>query len=532
LQKKIATISLLLLLLLTLTLSINAQPVRAAPTDLYDVFAVKEYKQWSAYNPSYVFSKPSSSVIRAMSDDAGFGDAYIFIPIDKDYLNGKKVSVSWHWYIDWSGVQYTTAQLYIVDHNHFRKLCDSGEFQTGSNIEHPISDYTNIYACSYTATCNGGWIDWRTDTSGILDLDSFSSSVVSIVIKTNDPWIADTSGLEVDFLNILDSNNNVLKEYHFSGNVFMEQTWTLYDYGLIRNPTMNSIGTIDYNWESGGTDERDLSEAVSSYVVDLFDSTGAYPYCNDRWGSGSEPYLVYSMVEYSEHYYDYSVILYKGHFWQSTQDGEDGECGISGCTEHHWGIADYEGYSVDPQYREFIKDYYIHYNVEAGKADAHKTRGIHDFIFLWTCLEGDDTRAGYCDQSNPNHAYGMIASWMDIDSPADPGYQLYEYGYANPDDNDHVFISFNWISPCYLYYGQAPDRYLSQFVYYFFYNTLQGMTVKDALDEASKFINGDDVPFGQSNLYTNNQMVWNAYYDRWDYTQMVVWGDGNHKMPI
>ncbi|MCW4006861.1 MAG: hypothetical protein NWF04_09785 [Candidatus Bathyarchaeota archaeon] len=456
--------------------------------------------------------------MQAMSTQSGLGDAYVYLHIDKDYLDGKKLRVYWQWYLDRSGTSHTLNQLYVVDHEHDRKLINSGEFRTQSDAEHPVTDYTYITACSYTATCNGGWVGWRSDTSGVLDLSGFSSDVVSVMIKNVDPWVAYTAGLQVYYVQVLDSGNNVLKDYRFTGNVFMEETGTYYDYGLIREPNMISWGTTDYPNASGGADELNLSGNVSEYVCGLFDSTGVYD-VEDNWGASTQPGTVYSSIEDSEADYDYSVILYKGHFWQASSPGD---CGTYGCDIYHWGVADNEGYTGGTW--EFIKDYNVYSSVVDGKDDADKTRGTHDFIFLWSCLEGDSSRAG---EISGSHSWGMLASWMDID---DPNSQLEDYGYADPDDRDHVFMSFSWISPCYLYYGQAPDRYLSQFLYQFFNYALQGITVNDALDDASEFINGFGVSFGSSDLY-NNQLVWNPQTDEWDYTQMRVWGDGDHVMP-
>jgi hypothetical protein len=95
-KKTISIIGVLLISLLSLSIFISIQPTKAAPTDLYDIAVLKEYKQWGGYNPAYTFSKPTSSVIRAMSTDDGFGDAYIYFHMDKDFLNGKKLRVSWH----------------------------------------------------------------------------------------------------------------------------------------------------------------------------------------------------------------------------------------------------------------------------------------------------------------------------------------------------------------------------------------------------------------------------------------------------
>lgn len=380
-QRKITIASPLLLLLLTVSLFINFVPVKALPTDLYNVFALKEYKQLSATNPEYTFSKSTSSVLQAMSTDPAKGDAYVLMPFDKSYLNGKKLHVYWRWYSDLSGgYPVQLAKLFVVDHNHNRSRIDEAEFDTAGDTEHPIIDYTYTTACTYGAICNGGWISWRTDTSGTLDLSSFTSYVVSVIIKTADPWTSYTTGIQVDYLQVLDASNNVLTEYHFTGSIFMERTDTHYDYGLIRKPSCVLWGTTDYD-DSGGENERASSEGVSDYIRGLFYDTYKYQYLEDYFGEYTQPNYVYSSVEYSETYYDFSVFFYKGHFWK-TED--TGDCGIPGCTYYHRGVVDDEGYGGDPV--EVMKDYYLHDNINEGKSAAHKTRGTHDFVFLWACM--------------------------------------------------------------------------------------------------------------------------------------------------
>jgi hypothetical protein len=512
-----------LLLVLVISMFCTISPVTATSTDLYDVFAVKEYKQFSSYNPDYTFSKPNSVVAEAMSTDEGFGCAYFYIPFDKDLLNGKKLAIQWRWYLDYDNYPATLAELYVVCHENNRKLENQYEFRCQNDQQHPVTDFTYITACSYSATSNGGWIDWRVDTSGILDLSSFNSPIVEVMIKTIDPWVEDTTGLQFDCLQILDSDNEVVKEVIPVGeSVFMEKTGGNYDYGLIRRSTMTSWGTRDYPPESGDDAERDLSESVSYYVQGLFSATNAYYSCEDNWGDYTEPSNVYWDAYDDERDCDYSLVLYKGHFWQSAVYGDD-ECGI--CELYHWGVVDDAGYNQSYPY-DPIKDYTLHDYIDYGKIDGgYKTRGTHDFVFIWSCVAGAQANAGFCSNG---HGYGTLASWMDIDNPST---ELEDYGYAGGADNsDHVFISFSHVSPCYLYRGDISDRYYSQFVYTFFDTALQHNTVTDSLDAASRFINGNNVPFGSSRLY-NNQQVWDTYNHCWTTTQMRVWGDGNHIIP-
>jgi len=500
----------------------NIAPVQAAPTDLYDVFALKEYKQWTSYNPEYTFTKPDSTTLRAMSTDSGLGDAYLFMPIDKSYLNGKKLSVRWRWYEEYSGASYTLAQLYVVNHEHNRKLVNQYEFRTQSDVEHPISDYTNIYACNYTATSNGGWVNWVTRTSGVLNLASFTSSIVCIVIKTADYWVADTAGFEVDYLQILDSNNNVLKEYHFTGYVCMERTGTYYDNGLVRKPSFTSYGMSDYGGDDGApANEQYLSQQVSSYICSVFSPTGKYTgnYLVNAWGPSTTNSYVNSRSNTMEQVADYSAVFYKGHISFVGRT-----CGYPGCTIFHWGVWGTYNYSTP------LKDYQIGNSVNSGRDTAHRFYGTHDFVFIWACDQANntqppDSRIGIVkDQS---HSSGLLVSWMDL-GPNDLNPNWSYNGYISPDGTDHVFISFDGISMWFDYEAQLYNYDYAQFACWFYNRLLNGYTVKQALDEASKLVNGQYVPFGSSLLYNGYTVILKGVPTQ---GKMHVLGDGNHLIP-
>jgi hypothetical protein len=515
LNKRLIT-SLLLLLLLLTSLFITILPVEAAPTTLYDVGAIKEYKQWSAYNPAYTASKSSSSVVQLMSTDGGLGDAYIMIPFERDYLNGKKLQVSWRWYLDYSSNYYTLAEMYVVDHENNRHLENSGEFSTQSDAQHPVTDYNYVTACSYGATCNGDWISWRTDTSSTLSLSGFSSNVVSVMIRAVDYWTADTTGLEVDYLKVLDSNDNVLHTYDFTyyENVFMEQTNTNYDYGLLRKPSFVHWGTTDYTPDSGGDDELSASGDISDYICDLFSATNKYPYLENYWAD-TQPDYVYSSAQYSEAYYDYSIIFYKGHYWLT---GQQGICGIPGCTFYHRGVVDNEGYSTQPV--GVITDHYLHYNVNEGKNDGGKWRGTHDFVFLWACMHGDSSWLGDIE----DHSWGLASSWMDIEDASTN--LAFEGSGAGA---DHVFISFDYISPWYTQDAeQSPFNY-GHFIYLFWeYALTPGYTIEEALNDASEDVN--NISYSSSEL-RNGLTVYQPWPNQPDTTRMRVYGDWSYQIP-
>jgi hypothetical protein len=507
--------SIILLLLFLVSTIASATTVEATPA-LTDVFQVKEYKQWSSYSPGYTFSKGTSSTLQIMSttSDSYFGDAYAFMHISKDYLNGKKLRVDWRWYLDYSNYYATLSWLYVVDHQHDRHKENTDEFRTQSDSEHPITDYTYIQALSRAATSpvGGGWIDWSIDTSNILDLSGFSSPTVTIMFKTYDPWEQDQTGMEIDYLQILDSSNNVLKEYHFTGSVFMDVSSGYYDYGMVRKPSSVLWGTTNYPVEMDPpTGERDLSGNVSEYIHDLFSGTGKYSYCEDYWGSDTQPTNVYDSAYYSERYYDYSLVFYKGHVW-----GPSNNCNDPNCQLLHYGEHDNEGID-DP-----IKDYYVSYNTYHGKDAGNKFSGTHDFVFIWNCGLGADGTVGVYNQ---DHSSGLLAGYMNLDPDT-----LSDDAYGSPDNSDHVFIGFEWLSKWYEDPTLNPTYNYGHFAYQFYNYLLQGYTVNDALDMAAFFVSYGITPYLHCELKIGYD-AWNPNNEAFEPSAMRVWGDGNHIIP-
>jgi hypothetical protein len=507
-KTKIITIALISLLSLSLFATLQLQPAQAI-LPLQEVFSLKEYKLRSSYNPDYTFSRVGSN-LRMHSTQASLGCAYAMIHMNKNDLDGNKLRISWRWYLDWSNVQYTLGELYVVDNLHNRKYSNQQEFVTANDIEHPIADYTNIQACSLTETCNGGWVSTRVDTSPVLNLNGWGSSV-TVMIKSVDPWIANVVELEVNYLQILDSNNNVLKTYYFDGKIWMEKTGTYYDYGQIRDPTSTLYGTEEYAIGGVPPNELYLSQQVSSYVYSLFSGTSKYNSLSNAFGYNTNPTNGYNRNYANERYYDYSTVFYKGHIWFNTAP-----CGAPGCTLTHtgiWGNNDLQSGA--------ILDYDIDAALKSAKASTGKVAGTHDFIFLWSCGHASTTYIG----NYGSHSHGAMASWMQLDP-----YTLSSNAYANPDYSDHVFISFDWLSIWYGYQTSNPIYDHAQWAALFYYYLLdQGYTVNEALDQATRdsYYNSS---FGQSPLY-NNFNMWNPQTQKYDYSKMHLWGDGTVRLP-
>jgi len=207
----------------------NPNATRADDPQNIDLWQLREHQSSTDYHPYILFSKPTASVIRIDSYTAGassFGQGYVFIIMPKSYLHGKKVQIYWNGYFSYSSSRLI-GFVYVLDTELNRK-------QTLS-IDRIDNLFTNIQLLTY-ATVDGqtGWMGWRLDTSGIIDLSTFTSDYVTLVMVGEDGWTGQTVMVDVDWLKILDASDNVLLTFDFTQSVVMEQTGTYEDYGLYR----------------------------------------------------------------------------------------------------------------------------------------------------------------------------------------------------------------------------------------------------------------------------------------------------------
>jgi hypothetical protein len=139
------------------------------------------------------------------------------------------VQVYWNVYYSYSDTRDLALGSVIVldaELNRKQTLAISG-------IE---SLFTYIEATHYPGPLGApaGWLGWRTDTSGVLNLSTFTKDYVTLMIRLTDGWTGQTVMVDVDWLKILDANDNVLLTFDFTESVVMEVTDTYEDYGLYR----------------------------------------------------------------------------------------------------------------------------------------------------------------------------------------------------------------------------------------------------------------------------------------------------------
>jgi len=207
----------------------NPNATRADDPHNIDLWQLREHQTLSGYYPNFLFSKPTASVIRIDSYTNGassLGEGYVFIIMSKSFLHGKKIQVYWNGYLDLT-LSRPIGKILVLDTQLNRKQ--------SLPVNWLVNLFTNILLLEYDSVAGqSGWMGWRLDISNIIDLSSFTSDYVTLVIIGNDGWTGSSTMLDVDYIKILDANDNVIITYDFDKNIIMEVTNTYEDYGIYR----------------------------------------------------------------------------------------------------------------------------------------------------------------------------------------------------------------------------------------------------------------------------------------------------------
>ncbi len=199
---------------------------------------LREMKWYSAYPPDFSFSTPEPSILRVDSTVLSHGGGYVFVQFNRADLDGKKLQVRWnvcHSYPD-------QRDLYLLSLFVFDKPFDRTEMSDYFTEDIPFVlppppwniTYSWLEGPHYPGPLGApvGWEGWRTDTTNLLDLSSWTSETVTVLLKVRDDWSADIVVGDFDWLKVLDANDNEVYSCDFNGDVLMEKTNTYHDYGL------------------------------------------------------------------------------------------------------------------------------------------------------------------------------------------------------------------------------------------------------------------------------------------------------------
>lgn len=197
---------------------------------------LREFDFASSYDPDIRFSTPQAGILRLDSSSGGsssIGRGYAFFTLPRSLLNGKKLQTRWNVYFTYPDSRDLYLGTLYVFNGVFDRRDMATYFKPNTNSE-PIFNYAaNILATHYPGPQGGsGWLGWRVDTSGVLDLSSWTSDYVTVMICLADNWAGQQVVVDVDYVKVLDASGNVVWTLNFDGSVTMEVTGTYNDYGL------------------------------------------------------------------------------------------------------------------------------------------------------------------------------------------------------------------------------------------------------------------------------------------------------------
>ena len=461
---------------------------------LTGITQLREQKGYANFNPGISYFIDGSAWLRIDSTVyQGVGSGWAFFVVPKSWINGKYLR--WSWKGQWDYGQYSwewSVRIYDGDYLRSRDSDFPVQFD-------PVTKGAGLLQY-YDRTASYGFGPEICQYQ--VNVNSAQQSLVTVFLLVRDAWASDWMNGSWNFIEVNQFSGgigNVARVVFGSSSVRMEQTGTTGDYGLVRKyvypePYVSgwtqgmvyfdatSWGTSYYAEQNetwmGGTTEKVLSQQVSSDVCNLFEDRGYG--VEDNWGGDTQPDAVYSRVNFTERINVFTVFLYKGHSYDTS------DCdGPGGCTFHHYAVYDNEGY-VDA-----IWDFEV--NAEMSNSYFHR------LVVLWSCgtAWSNATPGGF----NGDHSWGWEASFMGTTGMSVNAYT------ETSDYSLRCFIGFDNFSRWYRTSTGYQSYNYGDFIKQFFNYTLQGYSIRVALDEASRKTHGTYVYFGQCPLYTGYTMV-------------------------
>jgi hypothetical protein len=152
----------------------------------------------------------------------------------------------------------------------------------------------------------------------------------------------------------------------------------------------------------------------------------------------------------------------------------------------------------------------------------------HRFVFIWSCINGNEV-GGYVQGYFSNGtAYGfhrgMAYAWTHRTS-------LSQDGYANPDQNGYCFICFQHTSKSLSEWPTQQNNY-KNWLMFFYEAAINGNSINSALNTASQIVWGQN--FGQT-LLDDGYWAPNPFYplmgDEYVWCKLRIFGDGSMVLP-
>jgi len=189
-------------------------------------FQLREHDLGYAQHPDIRFLKPDPSVLRVDSYEGTFypqGNGYVFRNFARSWLQGKKVRVRW------------SAYAMFLESYNIRISVFDGSYDRASMVDFPDPGFMILKGSGELAVIawTRGPFDWTVLTSGVLNLSAGVLDDCCLMVRLNDYASYRKFWVDLDYIDILDAAESLLRREHFTASPTMEVTGTYHDYGYI-----------------------------------------------------------------------------------------------------------------------------------------------------------------------------------------------------------------------------------------------------------------------------------------------------------
>ena len=247
-----------------------------ASTGIYNLTQLREHDYFGgAATPDFTWTINNNDEIRMISDAASQGRGYMFLTVNRLWLDDKYIRFRYFPFADVVLPTYQTQSLTVYDGNYDRSNGADFPSAAGGAPWNPIPLKGNGILFSYTNVDGlNNWFtkDFQIDTSG------GTEDNVTLFWWFRDDWTARTLHLRLDWIEINNgaggADNLIFINFNNSSPITMEQVGTQGDYGFSFNPELPfQVGGFETEGYFTTVDYLSDPLANGSALTALFNST-------------------------------------------------------------------------------------------------------------------------------------------------------------------------------------------------------------------------------------------------------------------
>lgn len=196
---------------------------------------IREHKIYAAWNPNWVYTKATSSILRGTTNDPALGRSHFVVNVSRAWIQGKYVRITWQGNYD-AGAGSWGTRVVIYD----------GSYNVGSDVDFPSGSGPLIKGNGLlqTGLTKSGSFGMQTNEFQV-DVSGGSEDMVSIMVYSNDSWNTFEGWYQVEALEINTGAGGAGTLYRekFDAAIVMERTGTTGDYGYISDGDLPIVGS-------------------------------------------------------------------------------------------------------------------------------------------------------------------------------------------------------------------------------------------------------------------------------------------------